>query len=35
MLRDFRPSARGQEFVVVADAAYASQDNLALIQELG
>jgi hypothetical protein len=35
MLRDFRPPTWCQEIVVVADAAYASRTNLALIQELG
>jgi hypothetical protein len=35
MLRDFRPPAWCQEVVVVADAAYASRANMALIQELG
>jgi hypothetical protein len=35
MLRDFRPPTWCQEIVVVADAAYASRTNMALIQELG
>jgi hypothetical protein len=35
MLQDFQPPAWCQEVVVVADAAYASQANLALIQALG
>jgi hypothetical protein len=35
MLQAFQPPAWCQEVVVVADAAYASQANLALIQELG
>jgi hypothetical protein len=35
MLQDFRPSAWGQEVIVVADAAYASRANLALIHTLG
>jgi hypothetical protein len=35
MLQAFRPPAWCQEVVVVADAAYASRDNLALIAELG
>ena len=35
MLREFQPPAWCQEVIVVADAAYASKDNLALIQELG
>jgi hypothetical protein len=34
MLRDFRPPLWCQEVVVVADAAYASRPNMALIQEL-
>jgi DDE family transposase len=35
MLREFQAPAWCQEVIVVADAAYASRDNLALIQELG
>jgi hypothetical protein len=35
MLRNFRPPTWCQEVVVVADAAYASRPNIALIQELG
>jgi hypothetical protein len=35
MLQEFQPPAWCQEVIVVADAAYASRDNLALIQELG
>ena len=35
MLETFRPPSGCQEGIVVADAAYASREHLALIQELG